>query len=133
MQEKRITKVTRSPKYSATGAVIRAWANTTTDPTSSRRHDQIRDKVRVVAEFFSFCGNSPEKVTPGVVKLWQAELERKMLALSTIYAKISKISSFYEWMMKDPDLNNRIKKNPVTLTRPRAPKAYQSECLLESK
>ena len=125
MQEKRIAEVTRSPKYSAIGAVIRSWANSRTDPTLSRRHYQIRNKVRIVAEFFSFCGNLPEKVVPKVVKLWQVELVRKRFVLSTIYAKISKISSFYKWMMKDPDLSNRIKKNPVTLARSRAPKAYQ--------
>ncbi len=124
MQEINITKVTRTL---AGEAPILAWADARTDPTSSRRHDLIRDKARAVAEFFSFCGKSPEKVTPEDVKHWKAELESRNLALSTIYAKISKISSFYEWMMKDPDILERIKKNPVNLARPRAPKAYQSE------
>ncbi len=124
MQDKSIIKVTRT----LTGeAPILAWADTKTDSTSSRRSDLIRDKVRAVVEFFSFSGKSSEQVTPGDVKLWQAELERKSLAPSTIYAKISKVSSFFEWMMKDDDLSERIKKNPVTLARPRAPKAYQSE------
>ena len=124
MQEKSFIKVTRTLVGEAP---ILAWADTKTDPSSSRRHDLIRDKASAVVEFFNFCGKSPEQVTPGDVKLWQIELERKSLAPSTIYTKISKVSSFYEWMMKDPDISDRIKKNPVTLARPSAPKAYQSE------
>ena len=100
MQEKSFIKVTRTLVGEAP---ILAWADTKTDPSSSRRHDLIRDKASAVVEFFNFCGKSPEQVTPGDVKLWQIELERKSLAPSTIYTKISKVSSFYEWMMKDPD------------------------------
>jgi hypothetical protein len=57
MQDKNIVKVTRTL---ISEAPILAWADTRTDPSSSRRHDLIRDKTRVVSEFFSVCGKSPE-------------------------------------------------------------------------
>jgi site-specific recombinase XerD len=124
MQNRSIIKVTRTLVGEAP---ILAWADSRTDPTSRRRHDLIRDKARDVAEFFTFCGKSPEEVISGDIKLWQSDLEKRGFVPSTIYAKISKVSSFYKWMMKDLDIKERIKKNPVNLARPRAPKAYQSE------
>jgi integrase len=40
---------------------------------------------------------------------------------------LSRLSSFYEWAMRDPQLAGLIEKNPVRLARPKAPKAYQTE------
>jgi integrase len=61
------------------------------------------------------------------VKAWQTELEHRGLSASTIYARISRVSSFYEWAISDPDLCQEISRNPVHLARPKAPKAYQTE------
>jgi integrase/recombinase XerC len=105
---------------------IQLWATARTDPTSSRRRDLIRDKSQAVYDFFNWCGKSPERVTEIDVDLWRQELERRGLAHSTVYARISRVSSFFEWAMKRPDLAERIKRNPVDLARPKAPKAYQN-------
>jgi len=44
------------------GAIL-TWADHTTDPTSPRRDDLLRDKVRTVSDFFSWCGKPIEAVT----------------------------------------------------------------------
>ena len=36
------------------------------------------------------------------------------------------MSSFYEWLLKEPTFREQIKGNPVLLARPKAPKAYQN-------
>jgi integrase len=40
---------------------------------------------------------------------------------------MSFVSSFYEWLLRDPALGHHIARNPVSRARPRAPKAYQTE------
>jgi len=87
----------------------------------------LRDKTKAVADFFARIGKHPARVTALDVKAWQAELEGRGLSASTIYARISRVSSFYEWAMSDPDLCQEIPRNPVHLARPKAPKAYQTE------
>jgi integrase len=106
---------------------VALWADARTDPESARRHDLLRDKTKAVADFFTYIGKHPAKVTALDVKAWQTELENLGLAASTIYARISRVSSFYEWAMGDPDLCQEISRNPVHLARPKAPKAYQTE------
>lgn len=120
---------------------VRLWADAKTDPDSGRREDLLRDKARaligdgkhtrtgdpVAVGFFTFTGKHPANVTPQDVKAWQAHLEEHGLSASTVYAKTSRLSSFYRWAMGDPDLSQVIPRNPVNLARPKAPKAYQSE------
>ena len=106
---------------------IALWADARTDPESARRRDLLRDKTRAVIDFLTYVGKHPAQITALDVKAWQAELERSGLAASTIYARISRVSSFYEWAMGDPDLCQEIPRNPVHLARPKTPKAYQTE------
>ena len=106
---------------------IALWADARTDPESARRRDLLRDKTKAVTDFFGYVGKHPAQVTPLDVKAWQAELESRSLSAATIYAQISRASSFYEWAMSDPDLCQEILRNPVHLARPKAPKAYQTE------
>jgi site-specific recombinase XerD len=106
---------------------IALWADARTDPESARRRDLLRDKVRALSDFFAYVGKHPELVTTLDVKAWQAELERSGLSAATIYAQISRVSSFYEWAMSDPDLCQVIFRNPVHLARPKAPEAYRTE------
>ncbi len=108
-------------------AAIAAWADATTDASSRRRGDLLRDKVRALADFFEFVGKDAGQVTPIDVKEWQAELEQRVLAPSTVYGMISRISSFYTWASKDPRMAEQLPHNPVELARPKAPKSYQSE------
>jgi integrase/recombinase XerD len=103
--------------------VISLWADHVTDANTPRRLDILRDKSNAVLDFFSFADKAPAQVTPLDVKTWQAELEAKGLAPATVYARISRISSFYNWAME----HDQAQHNPVDLARPKAPKAYQTE------
>lgn len=106
---------------------IRLWADSSTIPDSARREDLLRDKGRAVKSFFTFTRKHPGEVSPQDVKDWQASLEGDELRPSTIYVRLSFLSSFYEWVMRDPELGSLIGKNPVHQARPRAPKPYQTE------
>lgn len=113
----------------AVAGAVALWADARTDAGSARRHDLLRDKCHVVNDFFDFTGKHPVHVTFLDVKAWQVKLESQepAPAPATIYASISRVSSFYTWLMLDPDLARAIRTNPVDLARPKAPKAYQNE------
>ena len=106
---------------------VQMWADARTDASSSRRKDLIRDKTSAVGDFFSFTGKPPGEVTEIDVKLWQASLEGRGLATRTVYARISRLSSFYRWAMQNPAMAEKIHRKPVSMARPKAPKPYQSE------
>jgi integrase len=106
---------------------IRLWADSSTVPDSARREDLLRDKQRAVTAFFLFAKKHPGEVIPQDVKNWQASLEADGLRPATIYVRVSFLSSFYAWVMRDPELGGLIGKNPVSQARPRAPKPYQTE------
>jgi site-specific recombinase XerD len=55
------------------------------------------------------------------------QLEEQGFKTATIYARISRLSSFYEWAMKDPTLGRFITSNPARLARPKCPRPYQTE------
>lgn len=103
--------------------IVSLWADHVTDASSSRRLDIIRDKSNAVLDFFAFTGKAPTQVTSLDVKIWQAELEAKGLAPATVYARVSRVSSFYNWVVA----NGQAQHNPVDSARPKAPKAYQTE------
>jgi integrase len=105
------------------------WANATTDSASLFRRDLLRNKVNAVLHFFEFVAKPPVAVTPEDVRAWQHALEQEGLAQETIYGRISRVSSFYEWALKEPELARHLKANPVKLARPKAPKQYQSESI----
>lgn len=107
--------------------VFYLWASATTSADTVRREDLLRDKQRAVTDFFAFTRKAPGEVSPLDVKGWQAELEARGKRSSTIYVRVSFLSSFYNWAMRDPELSHSVVSNPVTLARPRAPKAYQTE------
>lgn len=109
----------------ALAAAIEAWAESTTDPTSSRRHDLKRDKARAVGSFVTFTNKPINQITALDISIWRDELEKEGKAPATIYALISRLSSFYEWMKATPEIGVHF--NPVDLARPKAPKAYQTE------
>jgi integrase len=106
---------------------IALWADSCTLPDAGRREDLLRDKRRAVETFFAFVGKHPGDVTPQDVKRWQGSLTGKGLRQNTVYVRTSFLSSFYEWLMRDPALGPHIARNPVERARPRAPKAYQTE------
>lgn len=106
---------------------ISLWADSCTLPDAGRREDLLRDKRRAVEAFFAFTRKHPGDVTPQDVKRWQESLAGKGLRPNTVYVRTSFLSSFYEWLMRDPTLGRHIARNPVERARPRAPKAYQTE------
>lgn len=106
---------------------VRLWADSSTVPDSARREDLLRDKQRAVTAFFLFAKKHPGEVTPQDVKNWQESLGVGGLSPSTVYVRVSFLSSFYDWVMRDADLCGMIGKNPVGQARPRAPKPYQTE------
>jgi site-specific recombinase XerD len=114
-------------KEFALRTALHLWAMATTDPESHCRRDLLRAKQQAAADFFSHCGKLPGEVSPTDVEAWRKALEEKGFKAATVYARLSRLSSFYEWAMRDPQLAGLIDKNPVRLARPKAPKAYRTE------
>jgi integrase len=103
------------------------WAAATTAVDTPRRHDLRRDKARMVIAFFAFSERHPAAVTALEVEDWRIALEGRGLAAETVYAYLSRLSSFYAWMLRDPQLAQDVRHNPVLLARPKPPKPYQSK------
>lgn len=115
---------------------VELWADAKTSATSRRRHDILRDKQNALlgdgkdgraAGFFVFVGKHPDAITPLDVDEWRAYLETMGLAATTVYARVSRVSSFYKWLMGTPQFRDIIRANPVEMVRPKAPQPYQTE------
>jgi integrase/recombinase XerD len=106
---------------------IHLWAAATTDAESDCCQDLLRSKQQAVSSFFAHVGKHPGEVTTLDVQSWREVLEGKGFKPATIYARISRLSSFYTWVMRDPSLGPFIKSNPANLARPKCPKPYQTE------
>jgi len=117
----------REPVGAALAEAVALWADATTSPATPRRADLLRDKGRAVEAFFRETGKSPAEVSPLDVKRWQAAMETRGLKPATVYARVSRLSSFYTWAMRHSALGEVLDVNPVRLARPKAPKAYQTE------
>jgi integrase len=124
-QDERLAPLTRIDDVALRGAVS-LWADATTDGGSERCRDQRRDKTLAVLSFFGFVGKHPAEVLPGDVRGWREELESQGLKQNTVYTKVSRLSSFYRWLMKDPVLGPHVKTNPALLARPKCPRPYQT-------
>jgi site-specific recombinase XerD len=124
---------------------VELWAQAKSDPTSKRYHDLLRDKQQALladgekgacAGFFMLIRKTPDQVTVQDIVEWQLYLDDMNLAPASIYARLSRLSSFYEWLMTEPRFKAYIHTNPVKLARPKAPKAYQtpkSQALLDDE
>jgi integrase len=106
---------------------VSLWADATTDATSVRRRDLLRDKSKAVITFFDLTGKHPSAVLPSDVKKWQEAQEAEGLTRATVYTRLSLLSSFFEWAMREPVIGAALTANPVRLARPKAPRAYQTE------
>ena len=102
-------------------------ADATTDGGSDRRADLPRDKTRAMTAFFRFALKHPSEILPLDVKRWEAAQEAAGLTRATVYTRLSLLSSFFEWAMREPALGALLPANPVRLARPKAPRAYQTE------
>jgi integrase/recombinase XerD len=103
------------------------WAEQNTRPETLARAEKLKDKVTAVTSFFDFSKKHPADVTPEDVSRWRQAMEARGLKPATVYARISRVSAFYRWLMSDPQLSRLIRANPAALARPRYPRPYQSE------
>lgn len=106
---------------------IQLWAAATTDAESACRQDLLGSKRQAVSSFFAHCGKHPGEVSALDVQGWRDALEGKGLKPATVYARVSRLSSFYTWLMRDPALGPHVKGNPADFARPKSPKPYQTE------
>ena len=103
------------------------WAEQNTSHDTLARAEKLRDKVTAVLSFFDFAGRHPGEVTPDDVSRWRREMEARGLKPATVYARVSRVSAFYRWLLTDPQLSAYIRGNPAAQARPRYPRPYQSE------
>lgn len=106
---------------------IHLWAKAKTSESAFRHEDLVRKKGEAVESFFSFVGKIPGEVDQLDVERWLERLRERKLKPATVYARVSFLSSFYCWAMRDPTIGARIRANPVLLARPKAPRAYQTD------
>lgn len=133
-----MVKKTAKPQQTqpTTKDLVQQWADARTNSNSNRHHDLLRDKYNVLlgdgkegtaAGFFNFTKKPLEAITPDDIKIWQHYLEDMKLSPSSIYTRVSRVSSFYDWIMKEPLFEKIIEYNPAKSARPKPPVAYQSE------
>jgi integrase/recombinase XerD len=106
---------------------VSLWAEANTRPETLDRREKLRDKVSAVTSFFDFAGKHPGDVTSEDISRWRAHMESRGLKPATVYARVSRVSAFYRWLMSDPQLSAFIRSNPASQARPRYPRPYQSE------
>jgi integrase/recombinase XerD len=106
---------------------IEFWAESSTRVETFERASKLRDKTQVVKGFFAFAGKHPGEVTPEDVRAWREHLESLGQKPATVYARVSRVSAFFKWLMADPLLGQHIRSNPAAQARPRHPQPYQSE------
>ncbi|MEO8393323.1 MAG: tyrosine-type recombinase/integrase [Chloroflexota bacterium] len=120
----------------ALAQVVGLWCEASSDADTPRHADLVRDKTaalladgeRGVMGFYAFTGKHPADVTELDVKAWQAYLEAADLSAATVYAKVSRLSAFYTWLLNPANgAQIPVYRNPVTMSRPKAPKAYQND------
>lgn len=101
------------------------WTFSTTDQTLARAKDIARDKARAVQSFFAVIDKQPDEINSQDVLKWQRNLQEQALSERYIYASLSHLSSYFEWLRKT-ELAPFIKVNPVSASMPKPPKKYNS-------
>jgi site-specific recombinase XerC len=107
---------------------VAIWAESSTDRDVYKRGELLHTKKQAVQNFFAYVGhNLPETVSPEDVVAWCRKMEDENLSSGTIYARVSRLAAFYDWLMGNTALVSHLKSNPARLARPARPKAYQTE------
>lgn len=104
---------------------IERWTFATTDQTLTRAKDINRDKIRAVQNFFIVVEKQPDQINSQDVLNWQRHLKDRALSERYIYASLSHLSSYFEWLRKT-ELAPFLKINPVRAAMPKPPKKYNS-------
>jgi integrase len=115
------------PPEDPVSRAISMWADNTTRPETWGREDKVKEKVAIVNRFFAFIGKHPVDVTPVDIDNWRRHLEAEGQAVTTVYARISRLSSFYKWLLANPKMQSQVRFNPAVQSRPKYPRPYQSE------
>ena len=104
---------------------VERWTRATTDQTLVRAADINRDKTRAVRSFFDVAAKQPDQVASEDVLKWQRHLKARDLSERYIYASLSHLSSYFEWL-RTTELAPFLKVNPVRAVMPKPPKKYNS-------
>lgn len=104
---------------------IEKWTYSSTDQTLTRAKDIARDKRRAVRAFFDLTPKQPDEVTSQDVLEWRKDLQERGLSERYIYASLSHLSSYFEFLKKT-ELGAFLKVNPVRSSMPKPPKKYNS-------
>src|SRR5215213_4157538 len=92
---------------------IQFWAEGSTRAETFDRAAKLHDKMQVVDSFFAFTGKHPGDVNPDDVRRWREHLESRKQKPATVYARVSRVSAFFKWLMTDPMLGQHIRSNPA--------------------
>ena len=106
---------------------VALWIAATTDGASVRYRDLARGKRQAVAEFWAQTGKPLNEINATDVSVWGQAMEARGLAANTIAARLSYVSSFFSWLMRQRGLAEHLKENPFLRARRKTPKPYQSE------
>lgn len=117
--------LTKTPPISALQTSIERWTRATTDQTLTRAKDINRDKTRAVQSFFTVIEKQPDQINSQDVLEWQRHLKDLNLSERYIYASLSHLSSYFEWLRRT-ELAPFLKINPVHAAMPKPPKKYNS-------
>jgi integrase len=127
MSEEQSQALVRADTEAALSTAILFWAESSTRTETFERASKLQDKMQAVKRFFTFTGKHPGEVRPEDVLAWRSHLEGLGQKPASVYARISRVSAFYKWLMADPVLGEHIRANPAVQARPRYPQPYQSE------
>ncbi len=107
---------------------LEVWAESSTGKDVYKRKELLHTKKQAVRFFFRHIGHGrPEDVLPANVVRWCERMETDELQPNTIYARVSRLEAFYEWLRANTPLGLHMKSNPARTARPPRPKAYQTE------
>ncbi|MCA1626766.1 MAG: site-specific integrase [Acidobacteria bacterium] len=107
---------------------VEIWAESSTGKDVYKRDELLHTKRQAVRSFFISVGHSrPEEVAPADVVRWCEQMETEELQPNTIYARVSRLAAFYDWLRANTPLGLQLKSNPARMARPPRPKAYQTE------
>src|ERR1700753_2548507 len=112
MTEEASKALVRADLGAALRTAIEFWAEGSTRPETFERAAKLHDKKQAVTSFFAFAGKHPGEVTPEDLRAWREHLESKGQKPATVYARVSRVSSFFKWLMADPQLGRHIRLNP---------------------
>jgi integrase len=102
------------------------WAEATTRVETEDREERMRIKRVIVRSFLDFVGKHPGEIDAMDVLTWRKSLEAEK-SENTVYTYLSRVSSFYEWLIEHPGIKELIRSNPVSVGRPKAPRPYQTD------